>query len=557
VNVSLFPSLFGYRATWLSRDLLAGVMLAAIALPEQLATARLAGFPVESGLFAFAAGTLALVLFDNNRFLSVGADSTVAPIFAASLGALAVSGGGTYLQLAGLLAVCVGALLIGAGIARASWLADLLSVPVTTGFLAGISVHVVIGQLPALLGVREPGGPLLVALATIVPGVAGANPYTLALGLGVLGITLLSARVSARIPGALVGTILAALAVRAFDLRRHGVDVIGPLAARFPAPRLTPLPDFRLWAALAPLAIVVAVVCALQTAVVVRAFPVDPDAGDDVTDDFIAVGIGNVVAGLSGSFVVNASPPRTAVLAAARARSQAGGFIAVALLALLLAFFARATTDLPQAALAGVLIFVALRLFRWRTMRDIARKSRREIQLVIAGALLVIVLPIQTGMLLAIVLSLAHGVSLVMRPPATQLFRVRDSTVWWPPTGEHQLVDDPGIVVFAPAAPVNFTNAQYIRDRLFALVTRARSPVRLLIIEASGMSDVDYTGSQMLQRAIGELRARGTDVALARLIGPHAQSAAQRSGLIDALGGDHVFLSVQAAIVALTTPVSP
>jgi MFS superfamily sulfate permease-like transporter len=245
------------------------------------------------------------------------------------------------------------------------------------------------------------------------------------------------------------------------------------------------------------------------------------------------------------------------VLAAARARSQAGGFIAVALLALLLAFFARATTDLPQAALAGVLIFVALRLFRWRTMRDIARKSRREIQLVIAGALLVIVLPIQTGMLLAIVLSLAHGVSLVMRPPATQLFRVRDSTVWWPPTGEHQLVDDPGIVVFAPAAPVNFTNAQYIRDRLFALVTRARSPVRLLIIEASGMSDVDYTGSQMLQRAIGELRARGTDVALARLIGPHAQSAAQRSGLIDALGGDHVFLSVQAAIVALTTPVSP
>jgi MFS superfamily sulfate permease-like transporter len=298
-------------------------------------------------------------------------------------------------------------------------------------------------------------------------------------------------------------------------------------------------------------ALIVAAVCTLQTSVVLRSFPSESDVADDVSPDFTAIGVGSIFAALCGAFPVNASPPRTALAQGAGGRSQASGLVAVAAIVVVVAFLARFAAFVPEGALAGVLIFVGLRVFRLSDMIKIARYSRREINLVIVGALLVIVLPIQTGMLLAIMLSLAHGVSLVMWPASTQLFQVRGTTVWWPPTGERDVVDVPGIVVFEPAAPVNFTNAEYIAERLQACVTKAKAPVKLLVIEGSAISDIDYTGSQKLQDTIAELRSRGTDVALARLIVPHAQRAAERSGLISLLGSDHVFKSVQEAIAAL------
>jgi MFS superfamily sulfate permease-like transporter len=546
----LFASFRDYNAAALSGDLIAGIMLAAIAIPEQLATAKLAGFPLEAGLYAFAAGTIVFAVVGTNRFVSAGGDSTIAPIFAASLGTLAAFGGAAYHTLGAILALGVGAILIVVGVARAGWVADLLSVPVTTGFLAGISVHIIVGQLPSLLGIAGPHGPLLLRLAAIVRGAGGANPYTLGLGVAVLCVTIFAGRVSERIPGALAGLIAAGIAVAAFDLRARGVEVIGTLGVAIPALHLPAVRDIGQLVAIAPLALVVAAVCALQTSVVVRAFPSDPDRADDVSRDFTAIGAGSILAGLGGAFPINSSPPRTAVVEGAGGRSQASGLIAVAVLAMVVAFFARFAAYVPQAALAGVLIFIGLRLFRTREMLRIARYSRREINLVIGGALLVIVLPIQTGMLFAIMLSLVHGVSLVMWPPAAQLFQVRGTSVWWPATGERDVVDVPGILVFAPSAPVNFTNAEYLRQRLLALVAAARAPVKFLVIEASGMTDVDYTGSQMLQATISELRNRGIQVALARLIGPHAQEAAARSGLIEILGRDRVFLSVQEAIAA-------
>ena len=379
-----------------------------------------------------------------------------------------------------------------------------------------------------------------------------ANAYAVVLGLAVLAVTLLAERVSERIPGALIGLFGAGLAVAAFDLSARGVAVVGRLDVAPPALRLPPLGNAAEFAALAPLAVVVATVCALQTSVVVRSFPSDPDVPDDVGSDFAAIGLGSILAGLGGAFPVNSSPPRTAIVQASGGRSQLCGLVALAVLAAFVAVCSRLTQDVPESALAGILIVIGLRLFRLHDMVRIARCSRREIQLVIAAALLIIVLPIATGMLLSIMMSLAHGVSLVMWPPATQLFQIRGSTVWWPPTGERDTVDVPGVIVFAPAAPVNFTNAEFIRQRLFTLIAQGPTPPTLVVIEASGVSDIDYTGAQMLTNAITTLRGRGIDVDLARLIGPHAQQAAQRSGLIATLGADHVFHSVQEALAART-----
>jgi len=556
--LNVFATLRGYRVGWFGGDLLAGLMLAAIALPEQLATAKLAGFPVEAGFFAFAAGTLAFALLGTNRFASVGADSTIAPIFAGSLGALVATGGTEYRELAGIVAIGAGAILVAVGFARAGWVADLLSVPVTTGFLAGISAHIVIGQLPSLFGIAKTEAPLILQFVDVIAHIGAANPYTLALGIAVLAVTLAASRVSERIPGALIGLVCAGAAVAAFHLRERGVAVLGDISVSVPRFHLPLVHDVETLLKIAPLALVVAAVCALQTSVVVRSFPSNAGASDDPSGDFVAVGAGSILSALSGAFAVNASPPRTAVAKGAGGRSQMSGLVALAALVAIVAFFSHLAAFVPQAALAGVLIFIGMRIFRLGDMLQIARRSPGELNLVFAGALLVIVFPIQTGMLLAIMLSLVHGVTLVMWPPATQLFQVRGTTVWWPRTGERDVMDVPGIVVFAPAAPVNFTNAEYVRQRLLAVVAQAPPPVKLVVIEASAVTDVDYTGGAILQTAIEALKARNIDVALARLMGAHANEAAERSGLIAAVGMDHVFLSVADAVAKLSgEPATP
>ncbi len=556
--MNVFATLRGYRAGWFGGDLLAGLMLAAIALPEQLATAKLAGFPVEAGFFAFAAGTLAFALLGTNRFASVGADSTIAPIFAGSLGALVATGGTEYRELAGIVAIGAGAILVAVGFARAGWVADLLSVPVTTGFLAGISAHIVIGQLPSLFGIAKTEAPLILQFVDVIAHIGAANPYTLALGIAVLAVTLAASRVSERIPGALIGLVCAGAAVAAFHLRERGVAVLGDISVSVPRFHLPLVHDVETLLKIAPLALVVAAVCALQTSVVVRSFPSNAGASDDPSGDFVAVGAGSILSALSGAFAVNASPPRTAVAKGAGGRSQMSGLVALAALVAIVAFFSHLAAFVPQAALAGVLIFIGMRIFRLGDMLQIARRSPGELNLVFAGALLVIVFPIQTGMLLAIMLSLVHGVTLVMWPPATQLFQVRGTTVWWPRTGERDVMDVPGIVVFAPAAPVNFTNAEYVRQRLLAVVAQAPPPVKLVVIEASAVTDVDYTGGAILQTAIEALKARNIEVALARLMGAHANEAAERSGLIAAVGMDHVFLSVADAVAKLSgEPATP
>ena len=186
----LFESFRGYKRAWLPGDALAGLMLAALALPSQLATARLAGMPAETGLIAFAAATLAFAAFGGNRFMAGGADSTIAPIFAGTLAALALGDSGHYAKLAGLLALMVGLFLLLAGLLRAGWMADLLSLPVVVGFLAGIAVHIVVGQLPGLLGVSAAQGHVLTQLAKTLGRVGEANPYTAAVGAGVLMLTI-------------------------------------------------------------------------------------------------------------------------------------------------------------------------------------------------------------------------------------------------------------------------------------------------------------------------------------------------------------------------------
>ena len=231
-------ALSGLTRDDLNGDLAAGVTLAAIAIPEQMATARLGGFAPEIGFFAFVAGSVAFALFGANRQLSVGADSTITPLFVGGLALAASSGSSHYPALAAMLALMVGLLVGLSGVFRLGWIADLLSVPVTTGFLAGISIHIVVSQLPGLLGLPPESGETLRRMGEIAANIHLANPWSLSLGAGVLVIVLVAERISARIPGALIGMVLATLAVIVFQLRDRGVEVLGALPNGLPMPGL-------------------------------------------------------------------------------------------------------------------------------------------------------------------------------------------------------------------------------------------------------------------------------------------------------------------------------
>jgi len=529
--------------------MVAAFTLAAIALPEQLATARLVGMPPLTGLLAFAAGSLVFAAAGANRFMSVGADSTIAPIMASALAAIALPGTASYIGAAGVLGILVGLLLVIAGVARLGWIADLLSIPVTTGFLAGIALHIIVGQLPGLLGLPMPRGDILHRMATIASQLSRSNPYPASIGLGVLVLTLLSERISARVPGAFIGFVAAGAAVCALGLAGRGTAVIGalPIGAMHLS---VAAPSWGEFTQLLPTALIVALVCMMQTAVVLRAFPGDGGRKQSVNRDFAAVGLGSLLAGFLGAFAVDSSPPRTAVVHESGGRTQLTGLLAILIIAAITLLAAGAFAQLPVAALSGVLIFIAIRIVRAATMREIYRRGGYEILLVVASAALVVLLPIQTGVTLSILLSLTHSIYIIARPDCAVLSRVKGTTVWWKaPSGEPG-EREAGVLVFSPGAPVCFPNAVYIRQALMERIAALPEPCRLVVLEASGVIDIDYTGSQMLQDVVQELRARRIRISLARLESERAQRAADRTGLIAVLGADQIFRSVEEAIRA-------
>ena len=549
----LFRSLRGYQAAYLPADLIAGLTLAAIAIPEQMATARLGGFAPQIGFFAFIAGSLGFAMLGANRFLSCGADSTITPIFAGGLTLLAATGSADYQALAVALALMVGLMLIAGGAFRLGGIANLLSTPVTVGFLAGIAVHILVSQMPGVLGLRPPSGPVLARIAELARHLGDANIFTAGIGFGVLAVVALSEAVSAKIPGALIGLVGATLAVIAADLEHRGVHVIGAVSAAMPTPSL---PDISLerWARLVPLSLLITIVVMVQTAATTRSFLSDPDQPADVDRDFLGAGAGCVLAGLFGAFPVNASPPRTGIVVETGGRSQVAGLFAAALVLALLVLGAALLRHVPEAALGGVLLFVALRIIRFRQIVSIYRASFGEFMLIVATAAAIIVLPIEQGVGLGIMLSLLHGIWSISRARLVQFERVPGTTIWWPASPHMAGERVPEVAVVAFQAPLTFLNAATFRSDVQHVLRVSRPAPKLLVLEASGIPEIDFTAAQALRDLVKACAASGVIVAVARLESLRAQEAFERFGILDVLPRERIFQSVDQAVRALARP---
>jgi MFS superfamily sulfate permease-like transporter len=482
--------------------------------------------------------------------LSVGADSTIAPIVAAGLAAAAASSQLPPHMLAPALALMVGAMLLAVTLLRLHWLADLLSAPVGAGMMTGIATHIAIGRLPDLLGLDPRSGSLVEVLTHAAAGLGRAQWPPLAVGLGAATVCVVLARIDRRAPGPLLALVLGAVAAEI--LSAHG----RPLARLDPGAGLAGLgppvsPGLDDLLALAPVALIIAFLCVAQTAVVTR----DPE-GDDGGDGrgtekaILSVGVGNLVAGAVGAFAVNASPPRSRIAAEAGARSQLAGLLAAVLAVAAVGFGADLLRRVPEAALAGVLLFIAVRLPPVRLISRIARHAPGELALFAVGASLVELLPMQIGLAFAVVLALLNAVSAMLRPRAGEFLRVPGTTVWWRAGAAAGGARAEGVLVFGFGAPVNFVTVRPMLAALRAAVHGRPTPPRLVVIEATGVIDMDFTGATLLRAEIARLRAAGVDVAMARLESDGAQQAADRLGLLDALGPNRVRLSVEDAITA-------
>src|SRR5882757_6500147 len=468
----IFRSLAAFQPSYLPGDLIAGLTLAAIAIPEQMATARLGGFSPQIGFFAFMAGSLGFAMLGGNRFLSCGADSTVTPIFAGGLALLATSGSPDYQALAIALALMVGVILVLGSVFRLGWIANLLSTPVTSGFLAGISVHILVSQMPGVLGLPSPKGPTLDKIAALAQHLGESNLYTLTIGFGVLAVVAGSEKINAKIPGALIGLIAATAAVIWAGLERKGVNVVGTVPGTLPTPSFPDISPEQ-WARLLPLSFLIAIVVMVQTAATTRSFPSDPEKPADVDRDFLGAGAGSVLAGLFGAFPVNPSPPRTGIVSETGGRSQLSGLFAAAIVLALLAFGATLLQHVPNAALGGVLLFVALRIIRLGQIVTIYRQSLGEFLLIVATAAAIIVLPIEQGVAVGIGLSLLHGIWTTTRARLVAFDRVPDTTIWWPASPHISGEQIPGVAVVGLQAPLSFLNASNFRTDVLKILKTA------------------------------------------------------------------------------------
>ncbi len=524
------------------QDLIAMLTLAAIAIPEQLATAQLAGMPAGQGLVVFVAAATMMTIASRSRSLSVGADSTIAPVLLAAGVSASVPGA------MALISAMVGVILLTVAIFRLEGVARLLSMPVATGMMAGISVHILAGRMPIAIGMQAVPSSVIETLIAVGRALPDARPGPLALAVLVAVACVAGRAINRWVPVPLFALIFASGCVAIFDPD-------GRLFPRIAADGLTwglaqPTLNLDVALGLLPTALTVAVLCLFQTSVILREGKDDTPARR--RNAFASVGLGNLASAAVGGFAVNASPPRTKVVRDTGASGQLVGLGAATLGLLVLIVAPGVLRLLPSAALAGVLAYIALLIFPWEKIKSLIRHSRPEAFIAIVTMAFVIALPLQYGLPLAILLSLLYATLPLFASQVVELRQIPGTTIWWHQPDAAGAEPDESVMVLGLTSPVNFANAEGVVADIVGFLNKRPRPPRVLVLEGAGMLSLDITGAECLSRMFRTLAASGIEIGLARVESDRARDQLGSSGLLDVLGENRVFNSVDQAIRALS-----
>ena len=512
-----------YRRSWLRRDVVAGLALTALLVPQGMAYAELAGLPPVTGLYTTVLALVAYAAFGPSRILVLGPDSALGPLIAAAVLPLVGADGDPTkaVALAGMLALLMGAICILGGAARLGILAELLSRPVRVGFLNGIALVVIVGQLPALFGFSTDATGLVAEARAFATGVRDGETVGAALGIGIASLVVIFAcRVLVpKVPGVLVAVVGSIVAVAWLGLAAHGVPVVGPIPSGFPAPTVPHVSSHDL-GALVVAAVGMALVTLADTTTLSRSLAAQRGERVDANREMTALGIANVAAGFFQGFPVSASASRSAVAESVGSRTQLTGVVAAAATVAVLLFAGGLGRDLPTAALAAIVIAAGVILFDATSLRWLWKVRRSELFLSLAALAGVAVLGPLEGIAVAIALSLADFVRRAWRPYDAILGRIADRKGYHDVDRHPEAEQIPGLVLYRFDAPLFFANAELFADRLLAAVHSRGDVIRWVIVAAEPITDVDTTAVGVLSELLDDLEAEGIELAFAELKGP-------------------------------------
>jgi high affinity sulfate transporter 1 len=516
-RLPVLTSLDGYRRAWIPRDLTAGLLIVAIAIPLSMGMAEVAGMPPIAGLYSCVLPLVAYAIFGSSRQLVIALDASTAAMLAAAVAGMAGGDPVRYAALAGAAAVLVGVILIVAGSARLGLVADFLSEPVLLGYQAGLAAVVIASQLPRFLGITVETSDTIPRYRETLANLGDANAWSVAIGVAVLVTMIGVRRWKPAVPGALIGVVGATIVVGVLGLQAQGVAVLGPLPSGLPP---LAIPDVSLHdlAQLLPAAAAIALVAAADTLVSSRAFAARNGYEVDANRDLIGLGAANLSAGCSGGITTSASAARTAVAESVGSRSQVAGLTAAVLMVLVLLFMTGPLRNVPIPALAAVVIGAVLRLIEIGSLRTLWRVRRAEFAIAVAAFAGVAVIGVLEGVVVAMALSLLDFVGRTSRPHDAVLGRVPGRTGYHDVrrAGGGRLAS--GILVYRFDAPLFYANADRFRTRVRTLAKRARG-LRLIVIDASAIGDIDITAGRMLGELREEFAAVGIRLVVAGAVG--------------------------------------
>ncbi|WP_342373965.1 sulfate permease [Myxococcus stipitatus] len=537
----------GYSKSWLRPDLLSALTIAAMLVPQGLAYAQIVGVRPVAGLYAGAVGMVAYAVFGPSRHLMVGPEAGAAIIAASALGGVAAGvEPARYASLAALLAMMVGLISLVAGLFRTGALADFLSKPILIGYTNGAALIIIGSQLARMFGLERKEEDFPGQVLEVGRNLGHTHVPTLLLGLGIILALVLLRHFLPKLPGPLILVVVTTVVAQVFQLHHGGVKVVGAVAAAPPSLGL-PSVGFADVRALLPAALSLALVNYASSVLAGRIYADKHRYHLDSNQELLGQAAANLANAFTQGFPVTGSDSRTAVNDAMGGKSQLVGAVAAVLVAVFALFLTPLLRNLPLVTLGAIVMVAAVYLMDVRSIVALWRVRRVEAVLAVVTTLGVLVLGILQGILIAVALALGDLIRRAAHPHDAVLGQREDVSGWHDVSRHADTRTLPGLLVYRFDAPMFFANARYLREQLRALVAEAKPTPREVVLDASAVFDLDVTAAEGLEKLRRELSERGIVLVIADANAP-LRGMLRRTGLMERLGEENVYLTVEAAV---------
>ncbi len=531
----------------IGNDIMGGIVLAAIGIPEVMGYTKISGTPIATGLYTLLLPAIIFALLGSSRHLVVAADSATAAILAAGLLDLAPAGSPHYVALAGSIAILVAGLLLLARLFRLGFLADFLSRTVLIGFLTGVGIQVAIGQLPGLLDLQNGRHQSLPEIMRTITGLPQVNFLSISISAVVLITIQLCDRFTPKFPGSLVAVIGAIMASWLFNFAGHGVSVVGKMPSGLPSLGL-PVISLSEIPSVLGIALSCCIVIVAQSAATSRAYAFKYSEGFNENIDLEGLAAANLAAGLTGTFVVNGSPTKTEIVDTAGGRSQVAQLSTAVVVLMVILFLTQPLSYLPNPVLAAIVFSIGLRLIDIKGMRSIFKTHREEFYLAVITAVVVVLIGVKEGIILAIMLSLILHVRHSYRPHSAIIIP-GEHNFWQPIPVQMGRISAPGLIIYRFSRDLFYANVTFFSEEVQSLVKNAESPIQLFILEARAITGIDYSAYQTLRDVVKELARQNVAFVVSGLP-PEVKLQFDRDGLTDLIGVDRFFNHLEDAFRA-------